>query len=124
MGINAVIADVVTGCATGETALFFPNSKFKARHMNMYQHLSLRDSMPLVTMDTDEYDHTCATVHTDISQILRTCASINAVSASDYVVNSVPSFWCGHLLWSHTFMAGITPMRQRATPIFTPYHAT
>lgn len=57
LGINAVIADIMTTCATGETALFFPNSKFKERHMNMYQHLSLRDSMPLVAMDTDTYVH-------------------------------------------------------------------
>lgn len=94
MGINAVIADVATGCATGETALFFPNSKFKARHMNMYQHLSLRDSMPLVTMDTDEYDHTCATVHTDILQMLHACASIN-VMFQHHTTLSTPCLLCG-----------------------------
>ena len=55
MGINSVIADVNTTCAMGETAMFFPNGRLKDRHMNMYQLLSLRDSMPLVTMDTDGY---------------------------------------------------------------------
>lgn len=61
VGINAVIADVASPCAAGETAMFFAVGKFKQRHMSMYQHQSLRDSMPLVTMDVGDYVHRCAT---------------------------------------------------------------
>eukprot|EP00892_Ulva_mutabilis_P003216 jgi/Ulvmu1/12896/UM098_0084.1 len=87
VGINAVIADIASTSSVGETAMFFAVDKFKQRHMNMYQLQSLRDSMPLVTMDVDGYVHR-ESGHT---AKLPACIFVDRANTLSSVINSRPS---------------------------------
>ena len=53
-----MIADASTNYAVDETILFFPDRNCKIRQMKLYEQLNLKDSMPLVSLDTDVFEHT------------------------------------------------------------------
>lgn len=59
VGVNAVVVDV-TARFNAETLLLFPDKNKKTRHMKLYEQVNLKDSMPLVSSDTDVYSHECA----------------------------------------------------------------
>lgn len=62
-GISAVIANVrAINYATHEhtTMMLFPDKQKRARQMRLYEKLNLKDSMPLVSADTDIFSHECA----------------------------------------------------------------
>lgn len=58
--MSAVIADVTTNYAVDETMMLFPDKNKKSRQMRLYEQLNLKDSMPLVSVDTEIFSHECA----------------------------------------------------------------
>ena len=56
-GVSAVIADVTTNYAVDETMMLFPDKNKKSRQMRLYEQLNLKDSMPLVSVDTEIFSH-------------------------------------------------------------------
>ena len=55
--MSAVIADVTTNYAVDETMMLFPDKNKKSRQMRLYEQLNLKDSMPLVAVDTEIFSH-------------------------------------------------------------------
>lgn len=55
-----MIADVTTNYAVDETMMLFPDKNKKSRQMKLYEQLNLKDSMPLVSVDTEIFSHECA----------------------------------------------------------------
>lgn len=55
--MSAVIADVTTNYAVDETMMLFPDKNKKSRQMRLYEQLNLKDSMPLVSVDTEIFSH-------------------------------------------------------------------
>jgi hypothetical protein len=68
--VSAVIADVTTNYAVDETMMLFPDKNKKSRQMRLYEQLNLKDSMPLVSVDTEIFSHECADPHTLFSASL------------------------------------------------------
>jgi hypothetical protein len=56
-GVSAVIADLTTNYAVDETMMLFPDKNKKSRQMRLYEQLNLKDSMPLVSADTEIFSH-------------------------------------------------------------------
>lgn len=83
-GINAVIADASTNYAVDETILFFPDRNCKIRQMKLYEQLNLKDSMPLVSLDTDPFEQT----DHDRSAMLPACIFVNRAKTLDSVVQN------------------------------------
>lgn len=59
LGFTAVIANTTTVHGTEETVMFFSDRNCKQRQMKLYEQLNLKDSMPLVSQDTDAFSHSC-----------------------------------------------------------------
>lgn len=56
MGVSAVVVNVQARFST-ETLMLFPDKNKKTRQMKLYELVNLRDSMPLVSTDTDIFRH-------------------------------------------------------------------
>ena len=106
LGVNAVVVDV-TERFNAETLLLFPDKNKKTRHMKLYEQVNLKDSMPLVSSDTDVYSHECASSpHWCIDSVLKasdlhglpySClatkvASNESKAARDYIFRSTSNF--------------------------------
>jgi hypothetical protein len=57
-GVSAVVANVGADFGPRETMVVFTVPDKKARHMQMYENVALRENMPLITSETAEHVYT------------------------------------------------------------------